>query len=166
MVNPIPNNCNTVNAYIIAKDAKKAIDFYIKAFNGTGGTCMNAPDGSVLHGEVIIGNSTIMLSQENPEWELKSAETLGGSPVSIHLYVDDADAAFQTAIDAGCTMIMPVTDMFWGDRYGKVTDPFGLQWGIATHVEDVDDAEMERRSAEWFANMAEQGECSGEAAEA
>lgn len=153
-VTPIPANCNSVNLYLIVKDAKKAIDFYIKAFNGKGGVCMTGPDGSVIHGEVIIGNSTIMLSQENPQWDMKSAETLGGSPVSIHLYVDDCDSVFQHAIDSGCTELSPMMDMFWGDRYGKLKDPFGFHWGVATHKEDVDEAEMKKRSEAWFAQMA------------
>ena len=153
-VSPIPANCNSVNVYLIVKDARKAIDFYIKAFNGKGGTCMTAPDGSVMHGEVIIGNSTIMLSQENPEWHMKSAETLGGSPASLHIYVEDCDAVFQHAIESGCTEVAPVEDMFWGDRYGKVLDPFGFQWGIGTHIEDLDEAELKKRGDAWFAQMA------------
>jgi PhnB protein len=154
MVNPIPDGCNTINAYVIVKDGQKALDFYAKAFNGECGICMKGPDGSFMHGEVKIGNSTLMVSQENPQWEMKSAETLGGSPVSIHLYVDDCDALFKQAIDAGCHEVSPVMDMFWGDRYGKVVDPFGLQWGIATHTEDVSEEDMQRRGEEWFKQMA------------
>jgi PhnB protein len=157
-VSPIPKNCNTINAYLVVKDGRKALDFYAKAFGGQVGHCMDGPDGNVMHGEVVIGNSTLMISQENPQWDMKSAETMGGSPVSIHLYVDDCDALFKRAIDAGCHEVFPVADMFWGDRYGKVVDPFGYQWGIATHVEDVDEQEMQRRSEAWFANMAH-GEC-------
>ena len=153
-VNPIPQNCNSINVYLIVKDARKAIDFYAKAFGGTAGCCMEAPDGSVMHGEVVIGNSTLMLSQENPEWHMKSAETLGGSPVAMHIYVDDCDAAFKQAIDAGCTQVAPVEDMFWGDRYGKVQDPFGFQWGIATHIEDVSEEELAIRGQKWFEEMA------------
>ena len=154
-VNAIPAGCNTVNSYLIVKDARAALDFYAKAFGGEGGTCMTAPDGSVMHGEVKIGNSTLMISQENPDWHMHSAQTLGGSPASIHLYVDDCDHVYKQALDAGCTEIQPVADQFWGDRYGKVQDPFGFQWGIATHIEDVDEQEMERRAAEWMAQMAE-----------
>lgn len=157
-VSPIPANCNSVNIYLVVKDARKAIDFYIKAFNGHGKDCLTAPDGSVVHGEVVIGNSTIMLSQENLEWGMKSPETLGGSPASIHLYVNDCDAVFKHALESGCTEVAPMMDMFWGDRYGKLQDPFGFQWGIATHVEDVDEAEMQKRSEAWFAQMAGAGE--------
>ncbi|MEM8680722.1 MAG: VOC family protein [Planctomycetota bacterium] len=152
-VQAIPAGCNTVNAYLVVKDAEASIDFYTKAFGGEGGACLRAPDGSVMHAEIRIGNSTIMLSQENPAWELKSAETLGGSPVSLHLYVEDADALFKQAIDAGCTEVAPLMDAFWGDRFGKVCDPFGLQWSIATHVEDVSPAERDRRAQAWFASM-------------
>ena len=161
-VSPIPANCNSVNLYLVVKDARKATDFYVKAFNGKRGVCMTAPGGCFIHGEVVIGNSTIMLSQENPEWHMKSAETLGGSPVSIHLYADDCDSVFQHAIDSGCTEVSPMMDMFWGDRYGKLMDPFGIQWGVATHIEDVDDAEIQKRSNAWFAQMAAAGECATE----
>jgi uncharacterized glyoxalase superfamily protein PhnB len=106
-----------------------------------------------MHGEIKIGDSTVMVSQENLEWGMKSPQTLGGSPASIHMYVDDCDAAFNNAIDAGCTQVSPVTDMFWGDRYGKVEDPFGFQWGIATHIEDVSSEEMQKRSEAWFSQM-------------
>ncbi len=165
-VKPIPDGCNSISAYLVVKDAREAMEFYAKAFGGTHAACMTAPDGSVMHGEVRIGNSTVMLSQENPQWDMKSAEALGGSPASLHLYVDNADAAFQQAIDAGCTEVFPCSDMFWGDRYGKVADPFGFQWGIATHVEDVDEAEMQRRSEAWFAQMAEGGQSEGASAQA
>ncbi len=153
-VSPIPPGSNTISIYLIVKNANAALEFYEKAFGGTGTECMFAPDGSVMHGEIKIGNSTVMLSQENPQWDMKSPETLGGSPASIHMYVEDCDAAFQKAIDAGCTQVAPVTDMFWGDRYGKVEDPFGFQWGIATHIEDVSIEEMQKRSEAWFSQMA------------
>jgi PhnB protein len=158
-VSPIPAGCNTVNAYLVVKDARRALDFYAKAFDGKPGVCMSMPNGAIMHGEVTIGNSTIMITQENPEWDMKSAETLGGSPVSLHLYVDKVDQAFQRAVAAGCKEISPVMDMFWGDRYGKVSDPFGLQWGIATHIEDVAEDEMHRRAEEWMKSMASGEAC-------
>lgn len=99
---------------------------------------MAGPDGeSTIHAEMHIGNSVVMLSDENPEWEMKSPLTLGGSPSSLHLYVEDADAAFSRAVEAGCKVEVPVHDAFWGDRYAKVKDPFGHSWGIATHKEDL-----------------------------
>lgn len=157
-VTPIPPGCNSVNAYMILKDAKAAIDFYCRAFGGQKGHCMFTPDGNIMHGEVKIGNSTVMVSQENPQWDMKSAETMGGSPVSLHIYVEDCDAAFQRAIDAGCQELFPVDTMFWGDRYGKVLDPYGYQWGIATRIEELSDEEMTRRGDAWFAEMAAHAE--------
>ncbi len=157
-VNSIPEGCNTINAYLIVKNGQAAIDFYQKAFGMTGGMCMPGPGGKgIMHAELHLGNSTIMLTEENEQWGTKSAETMGGSPASLHLYVDNVDEAFQTAIEAGCSEIYPVMDTFWGDRYGKLTDPFGYQWGIATHIEDVPPAEMERRAEQWFKQAAEQG---------
>ncbi|HEY6565109.1 MAG TPA: VOC family protein [Pirellulaceae bacterium] len=159
-VSPIPAGCNTVNAYLVVKDARKALDFYAKAFGGSAGICMTGPNGKVMHGEVMIGNSTIMITEENPQWGMKSAETMGGSPMSLHLYVDNVDQSFQKAIQSGCTLVNPVMDMFWGDRYGKVSDPFGFHWGIATHIEDVSEEEMKRRSEEWMKSMANAEPCS------
>ena len=155
-VKPIPEGCNSVNVYLIVKDGQAAIDFYTKAFGATGGMCMPGPDGkSIMHAELQIGNSTVMLGEENPQWGTKSAETMGGSPASIHIYLPDVDSAFQQAVDAGCTVVAPLMDMFWGDRYGKVVDPFGYQWGLATHTEDVSEEEMAKRAQEWFASMAQ-----------
>ena len=120
---------------------------------------MKMPDGkSIMHAEIHIGNSTVMLTGENPQWEMKSAETLGGSPISMHIYVDDADKLFNRALEAGCQVAAPLMDAFWGDRYGKVVDPFGLQWGIATHKADLSEEQMAKGAAEFFAQMAE-GDC-------
>lgn len=149
----VPDGFNTVSAYLVVPDANKAMDFYEKAFGAKRGAVMNGPDGGVMHAEMQIGNSTVMLTQENPAWEQKSAATYGGSPVSMHMYVDDADALFNQAVEAGCSVTFPMSDVFWGDRYGKVTDVFGLSWGIATHKEDLSEEEMGKRAAEYFANM-------------
>ena len=158
MVKAIPDGCNSVNLYLVVKDARHALAFYTQAFGATPGTVMAGPGGQgVMHAEFRIGNSTIMLSEENPEWGIQSAESLGGSPASIQLYVPDADAAFQRAIEAGCREVSPLMDMFWGDRYGKVADPFGFQWGIATHQEDVSDEEMARRAEAWMQQMGTTG---------
>ncbi|MEM7477360.1 MAG: VOC family protein [Planctomycetota bacterium] len=154
-VNPIPPNCNSVNLSLVVKDANGAIELYKRAFGATGGACLNAPDGSVMHAEIQIGNSTIMLGEENEQWGMISAESMGGSPISIMLYVDDCDATFQQAIDAGCEVISPVADMFWGDRHGRLKDPFGYQWGIATHIEDVSEEEMDRRGKAWLEEMSQ-----------
>jgi uncharacterized glyoxalase superfamily protein PhnB len=158
---PIPHGFNTVSAYLVVKGVAKAIDFYVTAFGAKPGALMKMPDGSaIMHAEVCLGNSTVMLTEENPQWEMKSAETLGGSPVSLHIYTEDADALFRSATDAGCEVVAPLMDAFWGDRYGKVKDPFGIQWGIATHKEDLSEEEMGKRAAEWFASMAG-GDCEG-----
>ena len=157
-VKPIPEGANTVSTYLIVKDGQQALDFYAKAFGAYGATCLPGPGGQgVLHAEFRIGNSTVMLTEENEQWGMKSAESFGGSPASLHLYVDDVDSAFQTAVDAGCTPVAPVMDMFWGDRYGKVADPFGYQWGIATHVEDVPEEELIQRGQAWLEQMAAGG---------
>jgi len=151
---PIPDGFNSVSVYLVVKDPERAIDFYRKAFGAEPGVMMRTPDGSaVMHAEIHIGNSTIMLSGENPQWGQKSAETMGGSPASVHVYCDDVDKLFQRAVDAGCTVAAPLMDAFWGDRYGKVTDPFGYQWGLATHKEDVPEEEIAERAAAWFAQM-------------
>lgn len=151
---PIPEGFNTVSAYLVVKDVEKALEFYGKAFGAEPGSIMKTPDGaSIMHAELRIGNSMVMLSEENPQWGTKSAETLGGSPVSLHLYVNDVDKAFRRAVDAGCEQAAPLMDAFWGDRYGKITDPFGIQWGIATHKEDLTESEITERAAEWFASM-------------
>ena len=109
---------------------------------------------SVMHAELKIGDTKIYLGDENPEMGAKSPQALGGSPVSLNIYTEDCDAMFKKAIAAGATVKMPLDNMFWGDRYGKITDPFGHEWGIATHVEDVSETEMEKRGREWFATMA------------
>ncbi len=155
MADKIPEGFNTVSTYLIVKDAKKALDFYQKALGAEAGVHMPGPGGQgTMHAEMRIGNSTVMLTDENPQWEMKAPETLGGSPASLHLYVEDVDKAFKRAVDAGCEVVAPLMDAFWGDRYGKVKDPYGHQWGFATHVEDVPPEEMGKRAEAWFAEMA------------
>lgn len=157
-VKPIPDGFNTISAYLVVKDVDKAMAFYGKAFGAEPGDVMRMPGGkAIMHAELRIGNSTMMLTAENPQWDARSAETLGGSPISLHFYVSDVDKAFKRAIDAGCEVAAPLMDAFWGDRYGKVKDPFGLQWGIATHKEDLSPDEIGRRAAEFFASMKQDG---------
>jgi PhnB protein len=159
-VKPVPEGFNTVSCYLIVKNAREALEFYQKAFGAEAGVRMAGPDGqSTMHAEMRIGDSTIMLTDENPQWGMKSPETLGGSPASLHVYVADADKLFHRAVEAGCTVAAPIMDAFWGDRYGKVTDPFGHQWGIATHKEDLSEDEMAKRAAAFFAEMAKGGGC-------
>jgi PhnB protein len=154
-VKPIPEGNHTVTTALVVRDGKKAIEFYKAAFDAKLLSVMNGLDGkSVMHAELKIGDTKIYLGDENPDMGAKSPQALGGSPVSLNIYTEDCDAMFKKAIAAGGTVKMPLDNMFWGDRYGKITDPFGHEWGIATHVEDVSEAEMEKRGKEWSATMA------------
>jgi uncharacterized glyoxalase superfamily protein PhnB len=157
-VKPIPDGFNSVSAYIVVRNAVEALAFYNKSFGAETVMRMPGPDGkSTMHAEMRIGNSMVMLSEENPAWGTKSPQTLGGTPVSMHIYCDDVDALFTRAIAAGCTSPAPVMDMFWGDRFGKLVDPFGHEWSIATHKEDPTPEEIGKRAAAWFASMGGQG---------
>ena len=149
----IPEGYNTVSAYLIVSDAKEAMELYKQAFQAEGNACLTAPDGSVMHAELRIGNSSVMLSEENEQWQMKSPLTLGGSPVTMHLYVDDADAWYKRATDAGMETIQPPDDAFWGDRYCKVQDKFGHQWGIATQVRQLTEEELQFAANEWLQSM-------------
>jgi len=135
--------------YIIVKDAKKAIEFYKKAFNAKEVHSMPGPDGKIMHCEMRIGDEVLMLADEFPQVGCVSPEALKGSPVTIFMYVQDVDKAFDQATKAGAKVTMPVADMFWGDRYGHFEDPFGHKWALATHKEDLTDAEVEKRHKEW-----------------
>jgi len=146
-VKPIPDGYHTVTPYLTVRDAAKALAFYAKAFGAEEFVRMPGPGGTVMHAEVRIGDSVVMLGEENPQMGASSPQTIGGSPVSLLLYVKDVDASFARASQAGCTVETPPTDMFWGDRYGKLLDPFGHRWGLATHKEDVTPEEMKKRMA-------------------
>lgn len=144
---PIPDGYHTATPYLIIKDAAKAIEFYKKAFGATEMMRMSQPDGRIGHAEIKIGDSPIMLADEFPEMGARSPQSLGGSPVSILLYVADVDACAERAVTAGAKVVRPVKDQFYGDRSGSFEDPFGHQWHIATHVEDVAPEEMHKRAA-------------------
>ena len=144
---PIPKGYHTATPYLIIKGAVKAIEFYKKAFGAAEMMRMTQPDGRVGHAEIKIGDSLIMLADEFPEMGARSPQSLGGSPVSILLYVQDVDALTSQAITAGAKVVRPVKDQFYGDRSGSLEDPFGHQWHIATHVEDVPPEEMKKRAA-------------------
>ncbi len=146
-VRHIPDGYNTVTPYLIVRDAAKAIEFYKQAFGARELMRMAAPGGKVGHAEIKIGNSPIMLADEAPEIGARSPETIGGSPISILLYVEDVDAVFKQAVAAGAKVTRPVKDQFYGDRTGGITDPFGHVWYIATHKEDVSPEEMKKRAA-------------------
>ncbi len=147
---PIPEGYHTATPHLIIKDAASAIEFYKKAFGATELMRMADPSGKVRHAEIKIGNSPIMIADEFPEIGARSPQSLGGSPVSILLYVEDVDALFSQAIAAGAKVQRPVKDQFYGDRSGGVTDPFGHVWYIATHKEDVAPEEMQKRAAAAF----------------
>jgi uncharacterized glyoxalase superfamily protein PhnB len=149
---PIPEGFHAVTPHLVCANAGKAIEFYKKAFGAEEVMRMPGPDGaSVMHAEVRIGDSIVMICDEFPGM-CRSPASIGGTPVTLHLYVNDADAAFKRATSAGAEVVMPLENAFWGDRYGKLKDPFGHEWSIATHVEDVSPAECAQRAAAAFAN--------------
>ena len=145
-VKTIPDGYHSVTPYLIISGAAEAIDYYKKAFGATELLRMPAPGGKVGHAEIKIGDSPIMLADEFPEMGYKSPKTLGGSPVSLMIYVADVDTVFDQAIAAGGKLQRPVKDQFYGDRSGTLEDPFGHVWHVATHKEDVSAEEMERRA--------------------
>ncbi len=153
-VKPVPDGYHTVTPYLVVDDAEKAIEFYKKAFNATELHRMKGPEGKILHAEVKIGDSIIMMSDESPGGTCRSARNLGGTPVRQMLYVVDVDAVFRQAVKAGAKPTMQPADMFWGDRYGRLVDPFGHEWDIATHKEDLKPEEIRERQEEFFAKMA------------
>lgn len=146
----VPKGYTSVTAHLVCKGAGDAMDFYTKAFGAKDKGRMTGPNGVVVHGEMRIGDAIIMLGEEMPEMGSRSPLTIGGSPVTMMLYVKDVDAAYAKATAAGCTALMPPANMFWGDRYCRVADPFGHQWAIATHIEDMSMKEMGKRMAAEF----------------
>jgi len=146
MTKPIPDGYHSVTPYLIINGATAALDYYSRAFGAVELFRMPAPEGKIGHAEIKIGDSPIMLADEFPEMGYKSPQTLGGSPVSIMIYVEDVDAVFSRAIAAGGKEQRPVKDQFYGDRSGTLEDPFGHIWHVATHTEDVSPEEMERRA--------------------
>src|SRR5580765_3006231 len=140
----IPKGYHTATPYMTVRDAAGAIEFYKRAFGATNPIRMDGPDGKVMHAEIIIGDSHIMLGEENPQMGMPAPQTVGGSASGVMLYVPNVDQVFARAVAAGSKVEMPVADQFWGDRYGKLVDPFGHKWSIATHVEDLTPKEMGR----------------------
>jgi len=147
MVRPIPDGDHSVTPYLILSSASDAIAFYKKALGADEVMRMDDPAGKIHHAEISIGGSRIMLADEHPEIQALSPQTIGGSPVSIHVYVEDVDAMVQRAVAAGAKLIRPVADQFYGDRVGGIEDPFGYRWFIATHKEDLSMDEIRRRGA-------------------
>ena len=154
-VRPIPTGFHSITPMLTVRDVDKAIDFYTRALGAKQRTQFIGPDGkSIMHAELKIGDSVIMLGGEQAEKGCRSPQMLGGTPVSLYLYVEDADKAFNRAASAGATVTMPVADMFWGDRCGQFVDPFGHKWSLATHKEDLSQKEIQKRGEAFFAEMA------------
>ncbi len=154
MAKPIPDGYHTVTPSLTVRGGARAIDFYKQAFGAQERLRVHGPDGvSIMHAELQIGDSIVMLGDEYPDMGCVAPVSRGGATGSLFLYVSDVDAAFQRAVNAGAKVVMPVTDMFWGDRFGQVEDPSGHRWGLATHKEDVAPDELMRRQKEFFASM-------------
>jgi PhnB protein len=153
---PVPEGFHSVTPSLIVRGAAQAIDYYKKALGAQELMRMASPDGKIGHAELKIGDSIIFVSDEMPNMGVsKSPQTLGGCTGTLNLYVEDVDKTFQQAISAGGKATMPVADMFWGDRYGTFSDPFGHHWGIGTHKEDLSEQEIEERAKDFFASMAQ-----------
>lgn len=153
-VKPIPEGYHTITPHLIVRDAARAIEFYKQAFGAKDRGVMKGPDGKVMHAELQIGDSIFMLADEMPEFGSRSPQAIGGSSTGLHIYSENVDAAFDRAVKAGAQVEMPVMEQFWGDRYGKLKDPFGHSWSLATHVKDLSVEEMKRGMDEAMAKMA------------
>jgi PhnB protein len=155
-VKPVPEGYHTITPSLTVRNAERAIEFYKQAFGAkTRGGVAKGPDGKVMHAELEIGDSVIMLSEEYPEFGSRSPQSIGDSGVGLHIYLDNVDAAFERAVKAGASVTMPVMDQFWGDRYGQLKDPFGHKWSLATHVKDMSEDEMKKGMNEAFAKAAQ-----------
>jgi uncharacterized glyoxalase superfamily protein PhnB len=155
--NPVPEGSHTVSAHLTVKGATKAIDFYKKAFGATEHHRFDGPGGSIMHAALKLGDSLFFLNDEMPmPGGGKSPQSIGGTPVTINLYVADCDKIYKQAIAAGAKQVMALEDQFWGDRYGVIDDPFGHRWAIATHKEDLTNEELEQRGKDFQASMAKQ----------
>ena len=148
MVNPIPDGYPRVTPYLIVDGAAAAIDFYTSVLGATERMRLGGPDDKVGHAELEIGQSVIMLADEHPEVDARGPKTIGGTPVSLHVYVEDVDNVIERAVEAGAVVLRPVEDKFYGDRSGSFEDPFGHHWHVAMHVEDIPPDEMSKRAAE------------------
>ena len=153
-VSAVPAGYRTVTPDLALRDAAQAIEFYKQAFGARELMRFATPDGKIGHAEITIGDSIVMLCDEQPRGGCAAPASLHGTTVMLFLYVVDVDAAFERAVKAGATVVMPVADMFWGDRMGQVQDPFGHRWSLATHTEDLSPEQVKQRSREFFAGMA------------
>jgi uncharacterized glyoxalase superfamily protein PhnB len=152
-VKAVPEGTHSITAHLMVREGTKAIEFYQKAFDAQLLHVHKTPDGKVMHATLKVGDSQFMLADEFPGMSNPSAQTLGGSPVVLNLYVEDVDSLFNQAVSAGATVKMPLANQFWGDRYGQIVDPFGHSWALGSHVEDVAPEEMERRANALFGEM-------------
>jgi len=153
MAQPIPPGFHTVTPHLVVRDAARALEFYKQAFGAEVQGIMHEPSGRIMHAVIKIGDSLIMLNDEFPEMGTLSPQSVGGSSVTLHIYVANVDALYQKATAAGAKTTMPVMDMFWGDRYGKVTDPFGHHWSLGTHTRDLTVEETQKGQEEAMARM-------------
>jgi len=153
--NPIPEGYHTITPSLTVRNAAEAIEFYKEALGAQELMRMTGPDGKIGHAELKIGDSILFLGEEMPSMGNKSPQTLGAATGGLYLYVENADKAFQRAIDAGGKEKMPVTDMFWGDRYGQFVDPYGYIWGLCTHTQDMTNEEIAEGQKAFFAQMAQ-----------
>jgi PhnB protein len=152
-VKAVPEGYHTLTPTMTVRDAARAIEFYKQAFGAVEKGIAKGPDGKVMHAELRIGDSIIMLADEFPEFGSLSPQSTGGTGAGLHIYVEDVDSAFDRAIGAGAMIEMPVADMFWGDRFGKLSDPFGHKWSIATHIRDMSAEEIEKAQEEFMNQM-------------
>ena len=152
-VQAIPKGYHTITPFMTVRDAARAIEFYKQAFGAKERGVMKGPEGKIMHAELVIGDSIIMLADEFPEFGSLSPQSTGGSGTGLHIYIENVDSAFDRAVKAGATVEMPVADMFWGDRYGKLRDPFGHKWSIGTHKADLSMEEMKKGMDEAMAKM-------------
>ena len=152
-IEKIPKDYHSITPALIVKNGDEAIEFYNNGFGVEDRSRMKGPDGRVAHAELKLGDSVFMLSDEYPEMKCLSPKTIGGSPVSMYVYVDDVDSIFNKAISAGAKVLDPVKDQFWGDRHGRLEDPFGHLWSIATHKKDLSEEEMKKAAEAAFSQM-------------
>jgi PhnB protein len=156
-VKPIPEGYHSVTPYLVVRGGARALDYYACAFGAEERFRMEGPGGTIGHAEIQIGDSIVMLADENPAFNAHAPEAGKKPPVSLMIYVDDVDATFKRALDAGATEVQPLKNQFYGDRSGTLTDPFGHCWTVATHVEDVSPEEMQRRAADYAKNKTTMG---------
>jgi len=145
-ISPVPSGFHTLTPHLIVSGAADAVAFYQKAFNAEEVSRMAGPGKKLMHAVIRVGDSLFMLADEFPQWDTRGPQAIGGSPITVHMYVDDADAVFNQAVEAGATVLSPLEDQFWGDRYGKLQDPFGHIWAIATRKEELSQSEILARA--------------------